>query len=146
MRNSIYKIIKEKSTNKSWLKICESIFLFLSCFLDIPECLIPSHNCDANARCTETPGSFDCTCNEGFFGNGRTCQGNDYSYSLSDVPMFIYFFSLLPLLITSSIRPLGKQLRNVSVISNINFLHLLAYLFIQWNFVFSVFRSEWMYH
>jgi hypothetical protein len=51
--------------------------------------------------------------------------------SLSDVPMFIYFFSLLPLLITSSIRPLGKQLRNVSVISNINFLHLFAYLFIQ---------------
>lgn len=50
--------------------------------------------------------------------------------SLSDVPMFIYFFSLLPLLITSSIRPLGKQLRNVSVISNIIsciYLHIYLY-------------------
>ena len=30
-------------------------------------------NCDVNAQCVNTDGSFDCTCNPGYFGNGTTC-------------------------------------------------------------------------
>lgn len=40
---------------------------------DIDECGTATDNCDANARCTNTPGSFTCTCNSGYMGNGTTC-------------------------------------------------------------------------
>ena len=42
-------------------------------FSDINECELPEVNCDMNAWCVNTDGSFDCTCNPGYFGNGTTC-------------------------------------------------------------------------
>ena len=42
-------------------------------YLDIDECA--TNNCDFNATCTNTPGSFTCTCNQGYTGNGTTCEG-----------------------------------------------------------------------
>ena len=39
-------------------------------------------NCDDNAKCTNIPGSFTCTCNEGFSGEGITCTGK-YSYKIN---------------------------------------------------------------
>ena len=44
-------------------------------FADIDECSNDSHVCDANATCTNTIGSHNCTCKEGFTGNGRSCSG-----------------------------------------------------------------------
>ena len=44
--------------------------------LDIDECAnATTNNCDFNANCTNTPGSFTCTCNQGYTGNGTTCEG-----------------------------------------------------------------------
>jgi len=40
---------------------------------DIDECALGTDKCDANAICTNTPGSFDCVCDLGYFGNGLTC-------------------------------------------------------------------------
>ena len=42
--------------------------------LDIDECS-STIDCDSNAACTNTPGSFTCTCNQGYTGNGTTCEG-----------------------------------------------------------------------
>ena len=42
---------------------------------DIDECTVNSHNCDAAASCTNTAGSFTCSCNAGYEGNGQTCTG-----------------------------------------------------------------------
>ena len=44
-------------------------------FLDINECEDITDNCDSNSTCTNTPGSFTCACNEGYSGDGRTCNG-----------------------------------------------------------------------
>ena len=40
---------------------------------DINECESMSDICDENAQCLNTDGSFSCTCNQGFFGNGINC-------------------------------------------------------------------------
>ncbi len=42
---------------------------------DIEECEDGLDNCDSNATCMNTVGSFTCTCNEGFSGNGVMCSG-----------------------------------------------------------------------
>ena len=52
--------------------------------LDFDECLDDSLNdCDGNATCTDTDGSFYCTCNPGYIGNGTlgNCFGM-YMYSV----------------------------------------------------------------
>jgi len=43
--------------------------------LDLNECILETHNCHANATCTNIPGSFSCTCKIGYLGNGTFCQG-----------------------------------------------------------------------
>ena len=44
-------------------------------FLDVDECSDNSHNCDTQATCANTIGSFTCTCNDGYEGDGTTCSG-----------------------------------------------------------------------
>jgi hypothetical protein len=51
-------------------------------FVDIDECSAMTSNCDANAECENTVGSFKCTCNPGFTGNGVTCTGAYNSVNL----------------------------------------------------------------
>ncbi len=44
---------------------------------NIDECADASLNdCDANASCADTDGSFTCTCNSGFSGDGTTCTAD----------------------------------------------------------------------
>ena len=49
--------------------------LLFVCFLDIDECITGNHECDVNANCTNTVGGNNCTCKEGFYGDGRSCSG-----------------------------------------------------------------------
>ena len=51
------------------------IFTFWCCLADINECMTGSHNCNSNASCSNTNGSFLCSCNDGFSGNGTSCDG-----------------------------------------------------------------------
>jgi len=43
--------------------------------IDIDECELDMDNCHVNATCVDVIGSFVCTCNNGFDGNGVDCTG-----------------------------------------------------------------------
>ena len=45
---------------------------------DDDECALGTDNCDDDAYCTNTDGSFDCTCNDGYTGDGTSCTGKNY--------------------------------------------------------------------
>ena len=63
------------------------IHLYIYCLLllsDIDECfpelisdeyLHLAHNCDVDANCSNTKGSFYCTCHTGYSGDGVNCVG-----------------------------------------------------------------------
>ena len=62
--------------------------------LDIDECGDSSNNCSPNAICTNTPGSFNCSCNQGYRGDGIACAGEKcysckvlecHSFSILDI-------------------------------------------------------------
>ena len=55
---------------------------------DADECLNNSHNCSENANCTNTEGSFNCSCKPGYIGNGHNCSG-----------WFLEFLSRFPLVL-----------------------------------------------
>ena len=79
------------------------IFSLLLQFLDMDECKSDISDCDVNANCTNTDGSYKCKCKAGYAGDGHSCSGT-YTFIFKDDP--IYFassgcFSYLFLLIVS---------------------------------------------
>ena len=40
------------------------------------KCKFNISDCDVNANCTNTFGSYKCTCKVGYIGDGRSCSGN----------------------------------------------------------------------
>ena len=67
---------------------CDILGIFM--FIDIDECMIKIDNCDSNANCTDTSGSFNCTCNTGYSGNGTFCQGEKSLYISIQVGCVIF--------------------------------------------------------
>ena len=43
---------------------------------DIDECIDSTGICHTYATCANTEGSFTCTCNDGYNGDGTDCAGN----------------------------------------------------------------------
>ena len=57
---------------------CKIMFFFtIFAMTDLNECASTAHNCDSSAACINTLGSFSCACNDGFYGNGISCQGEE---------------------------------------------------------------------
>ena len=44
-------------------------------FSDINECKANTHSCHPKAICTNTFGSYECKCLQGYTGNGKQCRG-----------------------------------------------------------------------
>ena len=66
--------------------LLSSIFLVLfsshTDVVDINECLVFTDAC-RNGNCTNTDGSFYCTCNKGFVGTGTdSCEGRNIFFEL----------------------------------------------------------------
>ncbi|XP_020600954.1 uncharacterized protein LOC110040108 isoform X2 [Orbicella faveolata] len=55
---------------------CNNCFNF-TCFTDLDECNTNTHNCDVNADCVNTVGSYSCMCKAGYTGDGQTCNDVD---------------------------------------------------------------------
>ena len=66
----LFKIISEFYSLLIANKQTDDVICFIS---DINECAIGTP-CGANAICTDTFGSFSCQCNQGFTGDGVTCN------------------------------------------------------------------------
>ena len=66
------------------------IFSLLLQFLDMDECKSDISDCDVNANCTNTDGSYKCKCKPGYTGDGHSCSGN-YTFIFKDD--LIYFAS-----------------------------------------------------
>ena len=53
------------------------LFIFSYCYdlltADVDECAIGNHNCHDDATCYNTEGSYTCSCNIGYTGNGSFC-------------------------------------------------------------------------
>ena len=49
--------------------------LWVLSFLDLDECTTGSHSCDVNSVCQNAVGSYTCSCNAGYTGDGKPCNG-----------------------------------------------------------------------
>ncbi|NPD22211.1 hypothetical protein D7Y27_19240 [Corallococcus sp. AB004] len=52
---------------------CDGLTCQSGTCVDVNECAAGTDNCNENATCTNTVGSFTCACNAGYEGNGVTC-------------------------------------------------------------------------
>ena len=43
-------------------------------YADVNECLSETHECDINGNCLDNIGSYDCSCNTGYSGDGFSCE------------------------------------------------------------------------
>ena len=50
----------------------------ISDVVDTDECFEGRDTCHSNAACMDTDGSFECTCENGFTGDGYNCSGKSY--------------------------------------------------------------------
>ena len=55
----------------------------------VDECTQNLDNCDVNAMCIDLPQGFQCVCDSGFTGDGRTCTG--VSIVISLIPNIVKF-------------------------------------------------------
>ena len=56
-------------------------------FIDENECTLAIHNCHNNAACLNTNGSFACSCNTGYSGNGVKCEGEETLSIIMNIQM-----------------------------------------------------------
>ena len=100
MHRGLIKISIMQNLESLWMSNGNSICLltaqlqfdiiFVLNHADIDECIEETDNCDDNAICTNTDGSFTCLCDLGYSGIGAICTGElsdsfSFSYQLRSI-------------------------------------------------------------
>ena len=87
------------------LSLHREIFIayVLTFISDVDECMEQKDDCDINANCTNRQGSYNCTCNDGYSGDGFTCQGNEYTLYI------IYLLFLVHLVVLNNCNPYDEK-------------------------------------
>ena len=103
---------------------------------DINECNNTPNNCDENAECSNTEGSYLCNCTLGFSGNGLNCTGihviHEFPHRMFHILCFKILTSVLrdqicvtytltvvtPLAVTNALAQLGTLGLALHVVSN----------------------------
>ena len=94
---------------------------------DIDECADNNGACSPDANCTNTPGSFTCTCIEGYSGDGINCSGNISSMYVSTLSYLLNYknISCSPSAVDDSIE-IGNSRRHNRMNYHANCLQGLA--------------------
>ena len=100
----IKKIIRHLVWKLYWNSVSSATFLIYFHIIfyvgsDINECSTKNGSCSSNATCVNTPGSYLCSCNVGFTGNGFICTGDSYPTSVR--PYFLVQHNSVPVLVCS---------------------------------------------
>ena len=79
-------VITPQDCSKTWVRgLPDTGFEGPSCNVDIDECARGLSDCDSNAACGNTNGSFTCTCFPGYQGDGKTCTITPYVTAIQSV-------------------------------------------------------------
>ena len=72
--------------------VASSLHLHFVFLTDVDECIdgMPQGPCDPNATCANTAGSFTCTCNFGYRGDGFNCVGKVPSLLLRSLLLYCH--------------------------------------------------------
>ena len=96
--------------------------LFLKIFAtdDVDECATNAHNCDAaQAICTNTAGSFVCTCRHGLLGNGTECfECSEYGGAFSQMTCRLFGEALAEPLVYSP--PTMEHILSGTYVNDVN--------------------------
>ncbi len=85
--------------HRRWIDLSKYIimsfhqWLYNALYLDINEC--EDSPCSSDGLCSDTNGSFICSCQSGFSGNGFSCQSTLTSHPLSYDYLWFFFQILM---------------------------------------------------
>ena len=82
-------------------------FLFLF-WQDIDECQLNTDECDINASCNNTDGSYQCICNSGYWGSGLNCTDKRSSFIHAETMLVTYYCFYFNLALRGAVAH-GKQ-------------------------------------
>ena len=90
--------------------------------VDDDECLAGTDNCDSNAQCTNTVGSFICACNTGYSGDGVSCtvsttdetsSGSSSNITIIIAVCVVFFLTVVVVAISIVVVILNRSRRSI---------------------------------
>ena len=95
-------------------------------YADVDECESDEDNCHENANCTNTVGSFTCSCNPGYTGDGVTCTSKPNSSISGPAIVMDIYLCIFITVSTSNMHECLSSSFNLQMSMNVNWRHIHA--------------------